>query len=81
MNTDNNLSNELKGTKPQYVALARQSPDSEYMVTVGSGWKVKGCDNIVLRLDLLPTKWDGTVLLARSKNNKFLAEIPSTKGH
>jgi hypothetical protein len=35
----------------------KKSPDSEYMVTVGSGWKVKGDDNIVLRLDLLPAKW------------------------
>jgi hypothetical protein len=34
-----------------------------------------------LPLDLLPTKWDGTILLARSKNNKFLSENPSTKGH
>jgi hypothetical protein len=57
MDTDKTLSNELKGSKPQYVALARQSPDSEYMVTVGSGWKVKGDDNIVLRLDLLSAKW------------------------
>jgi hypothetical protein len=78
MDTDNNLPDELKSSKPQYVALARQSLDSEYMVTVGSGWKVKGSDNIVLRLDLLPTKWDGTILLAQ---NKFLAENPSTKGH
>jgi hypothetical protein len=81
MDTDDNLPDELKCSKPQYVALARQSLDSEYMVTVGSGWKVKGGDNIVLRLDLVPTKWDGTILLARSKNSKFLAENPSRKGH
>jgi hypothetical protein len=81
MDTDKNLPNDLKGSKPQYVGLARQSPDSEYMVTVGSGWKVKGGDNIVLRLDLLPTKLDGTVILARSKNNKLLTENPSSKGH
>jgi hypothetical protein len=81
MDTDDNLPDELKGSKPQYVAFARQSLDSEYIVTVGSGWKVKGDDTIVLRLDLLPTKWDGTILLARSKNKKILAENPSTKGH
>ena len=68
MDTNYNIANVLKGSKPQYVALARQSPDSEFMVTVGVGWNVKECDSIVLRLDLLPTKWDGTVLLTRGKN-------------
>jgi hypothetical protein len=67
MDTNYNLYNEFKDKKPQYIALARQSVDSELMVTVGVGWKVKDGDSIVLRLDLLPTKWDGTVLLRRSQ--------------
>jgi hypothetical protein len=67
MDTTDNIQNELKDQKPQYVALAKQSVDSEFMVTVGVGWKVKDGDGIVLRLDLLPTKWDGIVLLTRSQ--------------
>ena len=67
MDTNDNLHNEFKDQKSQYVALAKQSVDSEFMVTVGVGWKVKDSDSIVLRLDLLPTKWDGTVLLTRSQ--------------
>jgi hypothetical protein len=68
MNTNDNLhNNEFKDQKPHYVALAKQSVDSELMVTVGVGWKVTDGESIVLRLDLLPTKWDGIVLLTRSQ--------------
>jgi hypothetical protein len=67
MDTDDNVPNELKDAKPQYVALAKQSLDSEFMVTVGVGWKIKEGGGIVLRLDLLPTKWDGIILLKPSQ--------------
>ena len=67
MDTDDNVPNELKDAKPQYVALAKQSLDSEFMVTVGVGWKIKDDGGIVLRLDILPTKWDGIILLKRSQ--------------
>ena len=67
MDTTDNAHNEFKDQKPQYVALAKQSVDSEFMVTVGVGWKVKDGDGIVISLDLLPTKWDGIVLLTLSQ--------------
>jgi len=62
----------FEGSKPQYIALAKQSPDSEFMVTVGVAWKLEDGDSIVLRLDLTPTKWDGTVLLTRKKKERVL---------
>jgi hypothetical protein len=68
MNSNDHLHNEFKDPKkPHYFALAKQSVDSEVMVTVGVAWKVTDSESIVLRLDLLPTKWDGIVLLTRSQ--------------
>jgi hypothetical protein len=67
MDTIDNVPKELKDAKPQYVALAKQSLDSEYIITVGVGWKIKDGGGIVLRLDLLPTKWDGIILLKPSQ--------------
>jgi hypothetical protein len=66
MDTNDYVPKDLKDAKPQYIALAKQSLDSEFMVTVGVGWKISG-GGIVLRLDLLPTKWDGVILLTRSQ--------------
>ena len=67
MDTIDNVPKELKDAKPQYVALAKKSLDSEYIITVGVGWKIKDGGGIVLRLDLLPTKWDGIILLKPSQ--------------
>jgi hypothetical protein len=67
MNINDPLHNQFKAQKPHYIALAKQSVDSDFMVTVGVGWKVMDSESIILRLDLLPTKWDGIVLLTRSQ--------------
>jgi hypothetical protein len=64
MDTNDNMAGVFSAVKPQYIVFARQSPDSDFMVTVGAGWKFE--DGIVLRLDLVPTKWDGVVLLRRA---------------
>jgi hypothetical protein len=72
MNIKHNTPNIFEGLKPQYTALSKQSPDSEFMVTVGVAWKLKDSDTIVLRLDLIPTKWDGTILLTRNKKERGL---------
>jgi hypothetical protein len=67
-----NAPNLFEDSNPQYIALVKQSPDSEFMVTVGAAWKLKDDDSIVLHLDLIPTKWDGTVLLTRNKKERVL---------
>jgi hypothetical protein len=69
MNNNDNLHNEFKDQRPHYAALAKQSVDSDLMVTVGVAWKVTDSESIVLRIDLLPTKWDGIVLLTRSQQH------------
>jgi len=42
MDTNDNVPKELKDAKPRYVALAKQSLDSEFIVTVGVGSLLSG---------------------------------------
>ena len=57
-----------KGSKPDYVARARQSPDSEFYSNIGAAWErtneKKETFNRV-KLNSQPTNWDGSFLLMR----------------
>ena len=55
--------NMSKGDKPIYTVRARQEPDSEYMTTVGSAWKFKKGEGLVVKIHSMPVNWDGSFIL------------------
>lgn len=59
-----------KGNKPVYIARARQGPDSEYMQTVGAAWPFESGDGFVVKLQFVPTNWDGSFLLVQPKDGE-----------
>ena len=68
---ENDVLDCLMSLEPQYVAQVKLRPDSKFIVTAGAGWELgDGHGGIVLRLDLLPSKWDGVVLLTRNKKER-----------
>lgn len=56
-----------KGNKPQYIARARQRPDSEFMHTIGAAWPFKEGDGLVIKLHMVPTDWTGEFILVPPK--------------
>lgn len=66
---DSDVPSSIKGSKPQYIVRARQTPDSDFMITIGAAWEFKDGDGFVVRVDMLPTKWNGTMLLTPNKNS------------
>jgi hypothetical protein len=57
-----------KGSRPTYVARAKQSPDSEMMTTIGAAWPFNEGDGMVVRLQMTPTNWDGSFILVPPKD-------------
>lgn len=58
----------IENKAPDYVARARQSPDSEYYQTIGAAWKRtndKGEEFVSVKLNSQPTNWDGSFLLMK----------------
>lgn len=56
-----------KGSKPVYVARARQGPESEFMQTIGAAWPFNEGDGLVVTLQFIPTNWDGKFILVPPK--------------
>lgn len=56
-----------KGKKPDFIARAKQDPDNDMMVSIGAAWKWKEGDGFVVRLQMTPTKWDGSFILVPPK--------------
>jgi len=56
------------GGKPVYLAKAKQSPDSEFMITCGAVWPFKNGDGFVLKLHSLPIAWNGDLILVAPKD-------------
>ena len=56
-----------KGARPDFIARARQTPDSEFMATIGAAWAWKEGTGFVVKLSLIPTNWDGSFILAEPK--------------
>lgn len=52
-----------KGMRPTYVARAKQSPNSEYMHTIGAAFPFKEGDGLVVNLHFVPTDWNGSFIL------------------
>ena len=59
-----------KGDKPRYIARAKQAPDSEFMSTIGAAWPFKEGDGLVVKLQMIPTDWDGSFLLVEPKDEE-----------
>jgi len=56
---------EKKGDKPALIARAKQSPDSEYWMTIGAAWEFEkdGKTCLSVRLNSIPTNWDHSFVL------------------
>lgn len=55
-----------KGKRPDFVLRARQSPDSDFFITIGAAWKVSvnGEDGYSVKLTAIPVGgWDGSILM------------------
>ena len=59
-----------KGAKPVYNARVKQSPDSDFMVTIGAAWPFNQGDGVVVSLTLIPTNWDGKFILVPPKDDE-----------
>jgi len=59
-----------KGSRPAFVARVKQSPDSDYMVTIGAAWTFKEGTGLVVHLNLIPTNWDGKFILVTPKHDE-----------
>ena len=58
-----------KGNRPVYIARAKQTPDSDVMVTIGAAWPFNEGDGLVVKLQLLPTQFDGSFVLLPPKDD------------
>jgi uncharacterized protein (DUF736 family) len=58
---------EPKGKRqPDFVVRAKQSPDSEYWVTIGAAWEADlkdGKKGYSLKINNMPINWNGDALL------------------
>ena len=58
-----------KGSKPTYIARAKQTADSDVMVTIGAAWPFKEGNGLVVKLQLTPTNWNGDFILVEPKED------------
>ena len=56
-----------KGSKPAFIARAKQAPESEFMVNIGAAWPWKNGDGFVVHLNQVPVQWDGSFILSPPK--------------
>lgn len=51
---------------PDFVVRAKQSPDSEYWITIGAAWEANlkgGQKGYSLKINNMPVNWNGDALL------------------
>jgi hypothetical protein len=61
---------EAKGNRPVYLAKCKQNPKSDFFMVIGAAFKFKEGDGLVLRLDAIPTQWDGSMILVPPKEDE-----------
>ncbi|WP_424363085.1 hypothetical protein [Methylocystis parvus] len=66
MSTQKRGEDKAKGSRPVYHARAKQSPESDYMTTIGAAWQFKEGEGLVVRLNFLPL--DGQFILVPPKD-------------
>ena len=59
-----------KGAKPIYLAKCKQTADSDFMHTLGAAWAFKEGDGLVVKLQTIPTGWDGSFILVKPKTEE-----------
>jgi hypothetical protein len=52
-----------RGNRPIYIARVKQTPESEFMTTIGAAFAFKEGDGLVVKLHVVPTDWDGSFIL------------------
>ncbi len=57
-----------KGSRPVYNARAKQTPDGEFMTTIGAAWPFHEGDGLVVKLNFLPL--DGQFILVPPKERE-----------
>ena len=58
-----------KGNRPVYNARARQTPDSDFMLTIGAAWPFEKGDGLVVKLHTVPINWTGDFILVPPKDD------------
>lgn len=55
--------------KPDLIARCKQSPDSDFWITVGAAWSadINGKEGYSVKLHSAPIDWDGSFLLMPPK--------------
>lgn len=72
---------EANGRKPNYVVRTKQSPDSDFWVTIGAAWKFReGKDGLSLRLHTVPVMWTGECILVPPLEDEDTPPPPPEKG-
>lgn len=56
-------SDKPRGNRPTYIARAKQAPDSDVMTTIGAAWPFNQGDGLVVKLQFVPTNWNGDFIL------------------
>lgn len=51
--------------QPDFVCRTKQSPGSDFWVTIGAAWSadINGKTGYTVKLHTIPTSWDGSFLL------------------
>ena len=57
-----------KGSRPVYIARARQGEDNEYMTTIGAAFAFKEGEGLVVNLHFMPL--DGKFILVKPKDDR-----------
>lgn len=57
-----------RGSRPTYIARAKQSPDSDVIITIGAAWPFNEGDGLVVKLQSRPMQWSGDFILVPPKD-------------
>lgn len=59
-----------KGNKPDFLAKAKQSKESEFFNIIGAAWRWKQGDGLVVKLQTIPVgDWDGSFILTPPRDD------------
>jgi hypothetical protein len=61
-----------KGKRPDFTIRARQSPESDFFITVGAAWEIVVGDKTAysIKLTSMPINWDGSALMLVPKEEE-----------
>ena len=57
-----------KGNRPAFNARVKVG-DGDYMQTIGAAWPFNEGEGFVVNLNLIPTNWDGKLILVSPKES------------